>query len=746
MARYIVTNGTYFNPMDYDTLMKPVQAMQERHDAAADAYDTLNLETEAIRQYITENPEDSQALQIYNDYSNKLQKLQNNLWENGVTTQTRRDLASARAAFGEVAKVKSAIQNRQARSKEYWDARHKNPDLVMGADPGNAGLNNYLNNDLYGQDWYSYSGTQFMSEVAADAKARANELMRNPEYMKNPELAGYITRITQDGFTSAEVENASAIARNILDTGNTYALENAELPETILASVLLSHLESTGARGKVSDSEFNRLFDYGRAGLSQAIGKTDFKDLQDNNWELAAQKSLARYTQSLKNPKPANNVETQNALPYTLNDIASYMEAENAKRINDTLGGKFIEPFKNPIVIQNADGTSGVISSPMDAERILNSFGREKIYNEYGINPDAPEGIHKLSDGQGGEVPVRVRAHVGGTTGSNYNAIPLEGNPYLYETKDEKGNWVVNDEMTRAFNADITAYRDEIKAFKKGNKGVNLQKLAVSNAQREKIYNEYGIPDDVPLEDVPSILQVKSGQGYVTPATIAGSTVDMDATRKNYTRQIITAFSRESDDKGKVAKKSPFAFYPVNGSTISEEGIRDIKDVLVDSKGNISDDTVTEIVVYPEDLDKNKVRFTANGKQYAVDASMLGNDMNYQIQRLKEPVNYMMLPILDPVAALRMSPQENAQWAYQVSNLIGEYFNPAIADMNGNIVGFVTPRDVVKSERLQGELRTAVTRFMNNVLADPRDNMMLNNYQVRGNTSTKATGYNDYTE
>ena len=746
MARYIVTNGTYFNPMDYDTLMKPVQAMQERHDAAADAYDTLNLETEAIRQYITENPEDSQALQIYNDYSNKLQKLQNNLWENGVTTQTRRDLASARAAFGEVAKVKSAIQNRQARSKEYWDARHKNPDLIMGADPGKAGLNNYLNNDLYGQDWYSYSGTQFMSEVGADAKARANELMRNPEYMKNPELAGYITRITQDGFTSAEVENASAIARNILDTGNTSALENAGLPETILASVLLSHLESTGARGNISDSEFNRLFDYGRAGLSQAIGKTDFKDLKDNAWELAAQKSLAHYTQSLKNPKPTNNDKTQNALPYTLNDIASYMEAENAKRINDTLGGKFIEPFKNPIVIQNADGSSGVISSPMDAERILNSFGREKIYNEYGINPDAPEGVHKLSDGQGGEVPVRVRAHVGGTTGSNYNAIPLEGNPYLYETKDENGNWVVNDEMTRAFNADITAYRDEIKAFKKGNNGVNLQKLAVSNAQREKIYNEYGIPDDVPLEDVPSILQVKSGQGYVTPATIAGSTVDMDATRKNYTRQIITAFSRESDAKGKVAKKSPFAFYPVNGSTISEEGIRDIKDVLVDSKGTISDDVVTEIVVYPEDLDKNKVRFTANGKQYAVDASMLGNDMNYQIQRLKEPVNYMMLPILDPVAALRMSPQENAQWAYQVSNLLGEYFNPAIADMNGNIVGFVTPRDVVKSERLQGELRTAVTRVMNNVLADPRDNMMLNNYQVRGNTSTKATGYNDYTE
>ena len=106
MARYIATSGTYFNPLDYDTLMKPVQAMQERHDAAADAYDTLNLETEAIRQYITENPGDKRALAIYNNYHDKLSKLQNGLWENGVTSQTRRDLSSARAGFAEVGKIR----------------------------------------------------------------------------------------------------------------------------------------------------------------------------------------------------------------------------------------------------------------------------------------------------------------------------------------------------------------------------------------------------------------------------------------------------------------------------------------------------------------------------------------------------------------------------------------------------------------------------------------------------------------
>lgn len=737
MARYIATSGTYFNPMDYDTLMRPVQALQQQHDAAADTYDTLNMETEAIRQYITDNPGDQQALKIYNDYHNQLEKLQNGLWENGITAQTRRDLSAARAGFANVGKVKNAIQNRQKRSQEYWDARHKDPSLVTGGDPALSGLDNYLNNELYGQDWYSYSGNQFMSEVGIDAKARANEMMRNPELMKNPELAGYITRITQDGFTSAEVENASALARQILDTGNTSALENASLPETILASVLLSHLESTGARDKVSDAEFNRLFDYGRAGLSQAIGKTDFKDLQDNNWELQAQKNLARYKYNLGHPTPKQDGNPPvGARPYTLNDIANYMEAENAKRINETLGGKFIEPFKKPIIVNGTDGATGVISNPFDAERILDSFGRSAILNKYGIDPDSPIGRHKLSDGQGVVSEIHVRQ-----VGAGYAS---DSPSYEIRVKDDNGKFVVDEERSNEFNADIKSYRDKLNQFKENNKGVNLNKLAISPKQREKIYNEYDIPEDVPFEDIPYILQVKSNQGYVTPATIAGSTIDMDAARKNYTRQIITSFSREAGSEGKVAKKSPFAFYPVSGYNISEEGIRDIKDVLADSKGNITDDAVTEIVLYPEDLDKNKVRFTANGKQYAVDASMLGNDMSYQIQSLREPVDYMMTPLMNPAAAMQMDSRENAQWAYQVANLLGEYFNPVITDGNGNIVGFVSPRDVVKSERLQDELRIAVKLYMNSYLAKARDEMMQNNMQVRGNTSSNAVGYNDY--
>jgi len=115
---------------------------------------------------------------------------------------------------------------------------------------------------------------------------------------------------------------------------------------------------------------------------------------------------------------------------------------------------------------------------------------------------------------------------------------------------------------------------------------------------------------------------------------------------------------------------------------------------------------------------------------------MLGNNMNAQLQKLRTPVEAMMLPIFNPSAAVMMSPEEAEEWAAYTSYFLGNYI-----DLTG-----ITPAAVVRNPALQGRLRTAITHFMNNVIADARDDMNLNNMQVRGNTSTKATGYNDYIE
>lgn len=292
MPKFLVTSGSYFQPFTYDELSKPVVQTVEAHNAAQDAYDQLSMETSALGRYITENPDDVNAKRMYDSYLAKLNSLQDNLWNNGYNAATRRDLASARAGYAsDITRLQAAIKARQERSQEYWKTRHEHPDMIMGRDPGESGLDNYLFNDLYGRDYYSYSGNDFAKMVGAEASARASEMLNDPQVKKNPMLVGYLQMIERDGFTNKQVDDAYAAVRKAVD-GDMSGVTNLDFATGILANVLMSNLESSGAKGNVSQDEFNRLLDYGKIGLSQAVGKTKVSTVADLQW--AEQQKIAR--------------------------------------------------------------------------------------------------------------------------------------------------------------------------------------------------------------------------------------------------------------------------------------------------------------------------------------------------------------------------------------------------------------------------------------------------------------------
>lgn len=292
MPKFLVTSGSYFQPFTYDELSKPVVQTVEAHNAAQDAYDQLSMETSALGRYITENPDDVNAKRMYDSYLAKLNSLQDNLWNNGYNAATRRDLASARAGYAsDITRLQAAIKARQERSQEYWKTRHEHPDMIMGRDPGESGLDNYLFNDLYGHDYYSYSGNDFAKMVGAEASARASEMLNDPQVKKNPMLVGYLQMIERDGFTNKQVDDAYAAVRKAV-AGDMSSVANLDFATGILANVLMSNLESSGAKGNVSQDEFNRLLDYGKIGLSQAVGKTKVSTVADLQW--AEQQKIAR--------------------------------------------------------------------------------------------------------------------------------------------------------------------------------------------------------------------------------------------------------------------------------------------------------------------------------------------------------------------------------------------------------------------------------------------------------------------
>lgn len=740
MPKYLVTSGSHFTPFTYDELAKPLMQMQEAHNAAQDAYDTLSLETNALQNYITDNPGDARAKSMYDSYMNKLSALQDNLWRNGYNSQTRRDLSLARSAYAsDITPVATAIRNRQERSREYWDAKHKNPDLIMGSDPGLNGLDDYIGNEEFGRNWYAYNGNTFSQEVGADAKARASEMLRMPEVVKDSRLVGYLTRIERDGFTNKEVDDAGKAVHAAMNGDSSY-MSQLDPASSILAGVLMSHLDATGARGQVSDAEFNRLFNYGMTGLAQAVGKTSIRELNDKQWDYAKQVALANMRQagSSGGRQSGGKKETPDPRPYTLNDISSFMQANGGKDAVAKINKKFFQPFEEPITVIDTNGQPDVITNYSDASRILSGFGKDDLIREYGIDPDKP-----IRQGKPQEVvSEHGRMRISQAAPSGYGKAP---NGYKVSVQKEDGTYEYDPGLSADLTKKYNEYQDRVKAWKKNNKGVDLQGLAIRQDERKKLYDDENIPYDIPFDDIPYIYATKAKLGRVTPATIASSTKDMKDVRENYTNELISAFRRApKDNKGRVAKTDESAFYPVDGFEIAEEGVRDIKKVFGQKKdGSLNDAEVNEIIVYPEDLAKNRVRVIINGQQYAVNPAMLGNDMDVQIQKLRGPVNALMLPINDPVAALQMSDEEVAEWLYEAQYYLQGYMDVVSQDENGNML-LVTPADIVRNPSLQSALRSAVTGIMNNVIAYARDNMNQNTMQTRTNTSANPAGYNDY--
>jgi hypothetical protein len=501
MPKFLVTRGSYFQPFTYDELVKPLQQMADAQNTTQDAYDTLNMETEALRQYIMQEPEDSYARQLYDNYTQRLSTLQNNLWNNGYTPQTRRDLSLAKAGYADgITRLQTAIKNRQDRSNEYWKTRHDHPDMIMGTDPGLGSLDDYLKDDRFGQNYYSYSGQQFMTEVGADAKARASEMLRDPYVTRDPNLVGYLTRISQEGFTNAEVDAASFAVKAAMN-GDNSLLRALDPASAILANVLTSHLESTGAAGNVSPEEMNRLLDYGRSGLSQAVGSRKDDVIADKQWAIDAELDMARkkaeidldtYRQKKKidgeNSAEEDGVDERG---YETNAAYQRLLSKTAQKTSADMDDKFHKNFRDesgnaksvPIRLPN-NGLIVAENATDATEQIYNNDHRKRILDEMGLDI-AVKGYGLFRTNKSKQFSPDGRFMTDDLSRSNEKRLGLDKGAVAVK-EYVNGKWVLNDGYTMAFNRAKREYDGYVNQIKQLNPDLNLSDYVILPDQERR--------------------------------------------------------------------------------------------------------------------------------------------------------------------------------------------------------------------------------------------------------------------
>ena len=747
MAKYIVTSGSHFTPFTYDELVKPVAHMQAAHDAAQDAYDQLNLETNALAQYISQNEDDQRARAMYDSYMNKLKTLQDNLWERGYTAQTRRDLSAARAGYAsDITRLAKAVQTRQERSKEYWDARRKNPDLVAGADPGMSGLDRYLENDNYGRDYYSYSGNQFMAEVGADAAARVSEMMQYPDVIADPRLEGYLTVRRRKGFTSADVDNATNAVRLAI-RGDKSLLDSLDDNSYAVADILLSHLSSSGALQNLSPEEMDRLINFGVDGLLSTVVGMDEKEVADKGFSASGRSSRGGSGGNGNRGGGTNSTNPTDQLPpqgyYVMGNASDYQSATSAKDAVAAHQMYNLEHSSKRNVV-SPSGQSDTIQNPSDALRILNSLGRQNFIDTYGIAPEEVENgaTVKVKDENGRVHTGKIRTRrLDDRTGVGPGAAKIG-----YEIKFDSGYSSAgtrSSDLNTSFIEDLDSYQGRVKEYNNANSMLDLEREArlTGKTSYDSLYEKYNIPEGIRREDVPAYLGTRANIGRYSAASLVNNSSDMDKMLEQYANKMFDSYikgPRTGRKQDKIHPQSSFGLYkvdPNNRFDYSKEAEETIRTSFKD---------LSSIDVMPEDVINGKVRITLSDGEYIINQAMLDSVTQDRLSALQHKlidengkaltdeglVEYLMLPLLNPEKSLTMDEKERNDWKKRVNDILGMYGYT-----------FDTPDEITRAwnpntgqENKQANLRAAVTLLMEDVLAGARDYINLYKFTPRGNS------------
>lgn len=744
MSRFIVSSGSYFQPFSYDELAKPVQQSAEAHAAVADAYEQLSMQTEALGRYISENKGDKEAKALYDNYLNKLNVLQDNLWSNGYSGAVRRDLSSARAAYAnDITRLQSAIQSRQERSKEYWDARHKNPDLVAGYDPGLGGLDNYLKDSEYGRNWFSYSGNQFANEVGAEAKARAAEMVSSYA-TKNPQLAGYIEYHVKNGFTNAQVNNAGAFAQQVLTGQASLDDPNVDPVVSLLANTLISRLQSTGAMPgqNLGTEEYNRLFNYGMLGLSQGVGGEDIKTINDKIWDEQMKRSYAAYTHSLSNPTPSEGVHREL--------INRPIASENVQKVGQKVSKLYDDDTYSDgkTVMVNLPGGGGkVLHSAEEARQLFSTEKAEKFFNatQMDVRVSSSDWWKTTDSKQTGSYKgVPLVAEKAGPLQVMFHKGVKPGDTIVKQKVN--GKWVYDAQMTENWNAAAKEYQNWERQLSDANPGMNLKGIGLAPEEARELRKEGKIPSGVQDYDLRTAYEAQMQLGNAYGVPIVGGPEDDDL-RNRIAIEINGRYSNTHDRKDWA--HSVNGFYKVGSGNVgaSKDSVtsgknHSLNDVFVlDKNGNIDPSSIYHIYVMPQDIKNGRtmVRLETSKGTFMTDISTLGDDLDGAMNSaVGQALEILMTPLNKVVDVLDVNNPAGDGWDSVAAQILYGYKAPIIPVQGG--YAMATAQEIARSPQLQKVLLDGINSYIQDVISFGIDPNSLRPRQHVGYTSSKAEG------
>ena len=290
MANYSLVVNSQFHPFSYAELIAPVMEMSNYHEKLNAAYEDLSKQADILSIMGNDSRDkNSNSYNAYKTYSDSLKKERDELYEHGLTTESRNRLTNLRSKYNsEIVPIQTAFAKREQEANQQMNAYLQNPTLMFTRDASRSSIDEYIANPSGG--YGVINGANITAQMSQMAKNLEKEV-RN----------GTIRRESLDPFTYDYIVEHGLDANMIRDWKNNPTLSkmfeqvmraNGVTPEALQGSLNAQSIidKSTG---------------YAEMGMWNAIGQRA-DNLRDNRQaimdaEEEKQRRLMEYQANIKN-------------------------------------------------------------------------------------------------------------------------------------------------------------------------------------------------------------------------------------------------------------------------------------------------------------------------------------------------------------------------------------------------------------------------------------------------------------
>lgn len=269
MTNYNPVNTVVFKPRTYQELAAPLIQQTQVHQDIENQLADLAMKS-GQWEHVLSKETDPETYQKYTNYVSNLNQSIEELQQKGLNQASRRSLLNSKKGYAtDILPIETSFKRR----KEYQDELRKMQaqDPTMMTNYNRLTIDNLINNPDFNPQYLS--GAKVTALVENQAKQLANEIKSRPGQLLPTDNKYFLMEYVKRGYSADE------IAKVIM---------NDERASPILKGIKDNVLNSLGVNEWSSidntwDKEvfMNNVGNYANSGLYAAIGKEDYKLMQD---------------------------------------------------------------------------------------------------------------------------------------------------------------------------------------------------------------------------------------------------------------------------------------------------------------------------------------------------------------------------------------------------------------------------------------------------------------------------------